>query len=371
MPIRWETRTLHYLRTLLTSVGGSLRATLIRMKLPYSVLCRTSLATSLILCGASLTVACGDDNDVTNDVGVGADASASNGDDDGASSDNDAGASNGDDDSDDDDDDADPPDTSTDDAAAADAGPQPAPGDAGSADAAVSVDAGPIDCEFSDNLLAWWTAEGNSENAVDGTEAAFNGTYAEGQVGQGFNLDGQSQFAELAEFSAPPTGITVDAWVKVNSLSNGTQFIASWWSDSEISFALALSRADLSAFGNCSADAGPAAFFRVETAAGFAVACTSTTIEDGNFHHIAGSHDVATGTVSIYVDGVKQGEAELDAGAVMQTNTGNVRLGARDTENASPLFFSGVLDEVDVFAGALSDAEVQALAAGNTDPKCE
>ena len=58
----------------------------------------------------------------------------------------------------------------------------------------------------------------------------------------------------------------------------------------------------------------------------------------------------------LWIDGVLDGTAAISGGIA---NTGNLAIGSKDTQNDD--FFNGGLDEIQIFAGALSQAEIQQL----------
>ena len=74
---------------------------------------------------------------------------------------------------------------------------------------------------------------------------------------------------------------------------------------------------------------------------------------------MAGTHDRATKTVSIYLNGVKEDEKEFDHDVMVTTKLfwiGNLG----DNE----LFFGGKIDEVAVFNVALKDADIMTVMNG-------
>jgi hypothetical protein len=82
---------------------------------------------------------------------------------------------------------------------------------------------------------------------------------------------------------------------------------------------------------------------------------SSVAVNDGTWHHVA---FVRSGTtLKLYVDGLPDGSAIDTASAVGASNTTAVHIGRR----SNGLDLTGVVDEVGLFSGALSDAEVLAL----------
>lgn len=83
---------------------------------------------------------------------------------------------------------------------------------------------------------------------------------------------------------------------------------------------------------------------------------TSTTvINDGQWHHVAAARSALTGLMQLYVDGVLQASATGPLGP--KTSPPNLRLGSIQT-GVSGGFFSGTLDDVQIFNRVLSAPEI-------------
>jgi hypothetical protein len=76
-----------------------------------------------------------------------------------------------------------------------------------------------------------------------------------------------------------------------------------------------------------------------------------TSIADGNWHHLVGVY--ASNTARLYVDGFE----EVSSGQNFCTGSGALSIGAR-SDGANP--FSGDIDEVAIYAGALSPSRIAA-----------
>ena len=86
---------------------------------------------------------------------------------------------------------------------------------------------------------------------------------------------------------------------------------------------------------------------------------TSTTaISDGQWHHVAATRSALTGLMQIYVDGVFQASVTGPFGP--KTSAPSLRLGSLQTE-VSGGFFSGALDEVQIFGRVLTASEIGAV----------
>jgi hypothetical protein len=83
---------------------------------------------------------------------------------------------------------------------------------------------------------------------------------------------------------------------------------------------------------------------------------TSTTaINDGQWHHVAATRSALTGLMQLYVDGVVQASATGPFGP--KTSPPNLWLGSIQT-GVSGGFFSGALDDVQIFGRVLSASEI-------------
>lgn len=83
-----------------------------------------------------------------------------------------------------------------------------------------------------------------------------------------------------------------------------------------------------------------------------------TSIDDGNFHHIAGIYD--GDYLRIYVDGIQENISAHFPGLTFGTSLYGLSLGARTTlPNPNDHFFAGIIGEIRVYNRALSALEVQ------------
>ncbi|MFQ6026689.1 MAG: LamG-like jellyroll fold domain-containing protein [Dehalococcoidia bacterium] len=89
---------------------------------------------------------------------------------------------------------------------------------------------------------------------------------------------------------------------------------------------------------------------------------TSSSYDDGQWHHVAAVRDVAGDRLSLYIDGVEL-ENDSDPGGSIN-NSANLAIGSKDTLDDD--FYDGVLDDVRLYGRALSAQEVSDLFNGNT-----
>ncbi len=80
----------------------------------------------------------------------------------------------------------------------------------------------------------------------------------------------------------------------------------------------------------------------------------TTDISDGQWHHIAGVRDTSTGHARIYVDGIPyDGEFNDPTGDI--SNAANLWIGKQGLASNSGSSWQGLIDEVRIYNGALSD----------------
>ncbi len=86
-------------------------------------------------------------------------------------------------------------------------------------------------------------------------------------------------------------------------------------------------------------------------------------IDDGEWHHIAGTYNQATGQMKIFADGNLLKTDNVGSHTLMNSSVpllmGAYALSSNGTTNRA--FLTGDIDEVQVYDGALSDSEVAAL----------
>ncbi len=222
--------------------------------------------------------------------------------------------------------------------------------------------------------VSWWPGDGTAQDVVGGNSGTLqNGaTYASGQVGQAFSLDGLSGAVQVPHSAAldPGTGsFTIDAWVNTTK-ATGTQTVVSKYECGQTCPSNATSlyflyinggkvAGQLRSSGAPGGAAGPSGQF---------LQGTRFEVADGISHHIAMVRDMATSELRLYVDGQLDTSAPLIAdarGAIRDDDgeadpllIGSVLVGG--TTNKTN-FFSGFIDEVDFFPRALSVSEIQNL----------
>lgn len=141
--------------------------------------------------------------------------------------------------------------------------------------------------------------------------------------------------------------LTISAWVRPDALAGTDQVVAR-------------EGGDTSAFTLCYQSSSGKWMFGVSSPDGaggytWARATADAAPLTGDWTHLVGVFDAATGTVTLYVDGVAQ--AAHGTGATGWLTTGSLRLGSAGTNG----YFNGEIDQVQAWQGVLSAREIADL----------
>ncbi|MDP9249382.1 MAG: LamG domain-containing protein [bacterium] len=200
--------------------------------------------------------------------------------------------------------------------------------------------------------IGWWTFdEGSGAIAFDSSESGTNDGAWNGSgthyVAEGGGFAGQfdSTSADYIYLNDPvslqPTSaVTVSAWFKVTPpASSGRIF-----------------RKRLYGYG-INMTAGTLTFNAYDTARINHSITSSSTYNDGEWHHVAGVYDGIT--TELYIDGVAENSTPFSAPPGIYYEAGGIAIG-KDGNGASGLF-TGLIDDVRVYDVPLSEASVQNL----------
>src|SRR5213076_1541067 len=88
---------------------------------------------------------------------------------------------------------------------------------------------------------------------------------------------------------------------------------------------------------------------------------STAAINDGVWHHVAFTRNQNTTQIKTYVDGVLNAVATGDG---LYKSTPFFDIGSIGDTGGTPTFFNGSLDQLRIYRGVLSDAEVAGLANG-------
>ena len=220
------------------------------------------------------------------------------------------------------------------------------------------------------NMVSWWAAEGNAMDALENNDAILGGgaTFAPGEVGQAFSLDGTAGFVEAPDSASLGISgqLTIDAWIKPNNVANIQDIVSKYNS---------CQGAEQKSYDLAMRDGG-AIQFCVYNGQGYHCVLTTTAITPGVFTHVAGTFDPATQAMKVYFNGVDTGAPVLPGSVdvnVIFDSTTPVDIGRTNCAgpNKGPTnYFGGLIDEIEIFNRALSTTEVQAIANAGAAGKC-
>src|SRR5207253_184471 len=205
-------------------------------------------------------------------------------------------------------------------------------------------------------------------------------TFAAGNVGQAFSLDGVNDFIQIPD--APdltPSSITLDAWVKPTTVSTGAdgQVIVSKYNSNNpatngVSWILLM------------LNTGKLRFVVYQQSASNSLSdidargidTDAPVLAPAVWHHVASSFDLNTQAIAIYVDGVQVPASPIPGAfstiTAIDDSTTPVRIGAAVNINGQFTgFWEGLIDEVEIFNRALSASEIQAIVHADTAGKCK
>ncbi len=223
------------------------------------------------------------------------------------------------------------------------------------------------------DLVSWWPGDGNANDIQDGNPGTLQGgaTFAAGKVGQGF-LFPSGGFAGVAvpddpslDFG-PGADLSVDAWIKPNPTATGVRDIVDKrlapLRDRTVGYALFLFRGRLG-FQLADSPLVAGAFSNFIS--------PGPDLRDGVFHHVAVTVDRDSSTGGkLYVDGIVVLTFDPTREPGDLSNTEPLLIGTHPTPGFPPTF-DGVIDEVEIFDRALTQAKIKAIFEAGSAGKCK
>jgi hypothetical protein len=220
-------------------------------------------------------------------------------------------------------------------------------------------------------LVALWAGEDNGKDSVGSNDLELTDiSFADGQVGRAFALNGFSSCLKLADSAsfnpgANGDGLTISAWIKP---SNVTSFhpILEWNPSNKMPGQIGVQLW----IGNVPGSQGVLAAHLVgqENESG-ALASHSLisrpgTVTAGSFQQVTVTYDKATGAGVLYLNGVVVARGQW--GRFNPLTTGDFWISRRPTDHPGDwtynAFFSGLLDEIAIYNRALSADEIRGIA---------
>ena len=219
----------------------------------------------------------------------------------------------------------------------------------------------------SSDLVLYYTLNETSgyfnDLSAANNDGAPNGplTYGPGQVASAIGFDGNAAFIDAGTSSSlAPAAITVSAWVKPSSFSgngNGQRtLIERRQYGGANSYQVALTPSG-------SATPGHVFFSRWSGASEIGAGSTSV-LALNTWTHVAATYDGAM--IHIFVNGIRE-DSQAASGAINADNLKTI-IGAGNQGSAN--FYAGILDEVRIYAKALSAQQVADLYELGNRPEC-
>lgn len=202
-------------------------------------------------------------------------------------------------------------------------------------------------------LLSWWRGEANTEDYAGGNHGtlASDATYGAGRVGQGFAFDGNADLVRLGyATNLWLQSFTIEAWIRRASATAVTYFFDG--------------AAQIFGCGNRGYNFGIDSDSRLFLGkVDISFVKPNATVADTNWHHVAVTK--AGSTVVFYIDGVAYSAPAYTPTFEFPKTVG---IGARPDNQGNS--FLGAIDEIAVYANALSATEIQAIYNAGSSGKC-
>jgi hypothetical protein len=217
------------------------------------------------------------------------------------------------------------------------------------------------------NMVSWWPGDGDPNDIQDGNNGTLQGgaTFAPGEVGQAFSFNGTNQFVDVGDRAnlENMSQLTVDAWVKFNSLNKPIQTVVSKaqangpGTNAYIIFLQDIGGGDLRL--TAAIENNSSSLLTLLSPDSF----TDTT----SFHHVALTYNGST--AAFYVDGVLKVSASF-SGTVHDISSPFL-IGKRDDPFGNGDTINGLVDEVEVFNRSLFQEEIQTIFNADSAGKCK
>jgi hypothetical protein len=220
-------------------------------------------------------------------------------------------------------------------------------------------------------MVGWWPGDGDANDIIGDNDGALQGdaTFASGMVGQAFSLDGSGDYVRVptSEGLNPTGSFTLDAWIFAAADAQGA--IIRKWGDSgdyanQRAYALVFLAGGTLVFGiSDDAHQNDTVFH------GFVSPSGSVALNV--WSHVAAVYDQSTGTRRIYVNGVQVAE-RTDDPITITDSAADLGIGGHQTSSTTAAeFFSGMIDEVEIFNRALTGEEIASIYNAGSAGKCK
>ena len=207
------------------------------------------------------------------------------------------------------------------------------------------------------NMVSWWTGDGHADDIYGGNSGTWGGTaaYGIGEVGQAFSFDGSNSVSVAHAANLMPTALTVDVWVYPTTAGPG--------------FTRILEKGGYNGIGGGTGYdllfnvGSQRAQFEVWNGPNHQDVASTSSIPLNTWTHIAATFDGST--MQIYVNGVSEGSL---GGVTMTPNTLPLTFGRASRGQFD--FFTGQIDEIEIFDTALSPSDIANIYNAGSVGKC-
>ena len=204
-------------------------------------------------------------------------------------------------------------------------------------------------------LVGWYKFENNAQDSTGFANHGTNGgsfSYSAGKVdANAINFDGASGYTQIPR--SVSNDFTLMLWVKTTDTGGGSQ----WWAGK------GLLDGEMAGGGS---DFGTSL---VGSQAAFGVGnpdttiLSTTSINDGTWHHVAATRDSGSGEIKLYVDGLLENSLVTTATGVRAP--ANLRLGSIRTGTAGG-FLAASIDDARIYNYVMNPTEIATIL--NTPP---
>jgi hypothetical protein len=198
---------------------------------------------------------------------------------------------------------------------------------------------------------------GTTANNAGANGSSLNGTLSgtglplwknEGKFGKALYLNGSSSYLDMGNPTAAQitSDLTLSSWVYLSSNTANQDIIAKRGLSSQWGYRLWVDstgtpKIDVSSTGNV-----------------MATASASQTLARNQWYHLLGTYSASQSAITIYVNGVQQGQTTASVPTSLQNSTANLNIG-REAGAETPNYLNASLDEVKLYNYALSSDEVK------------
>jgi hypothetical protein len=229
-----------------------------------------------------------------------------------------------------------------------------------SSNAALAVTSAAACSEPAAGLAVWWRGDGNGLDSISTNAGTLVGgvSFTNGQVGQGFLLDGATGSVAVPASDSlnigAGDGITIECWIWPDNPAQIGMPVVEW--NSGFSDGLQLwMESSLRLFANVNDTSGT----------GHVLVSAEGLVQNQQFQHVALTYDKSSGIGRLYLNGAVVASENL--GSFTPQTTYPLNLGLRPSSGER---FKGRLDEVSLYERALSSNQIAAIYLAGSGGKC-